>query len=151
MHPQFSAHFFSKGCVNLTRITKKCGFVKIRFLLFLSSFISMSHWSVSKSYWKRTVLLTGFHLCTSMDLFMSMPQVFEVMNSNKLWTQTKDTNENPCEQCSIKFSELKALKSTYRKEPFPCEQCHNEFSELKGLKSTYRRESISMWTMPQRI
>ena len=32
-------------------------------------------------------------------------------------------------------------------KPYHCEHCKNEFSDLEALKSTYRRETISLWTM----
>ena len=44
---------------------------------FLSSFPCLIDQSVKAT--GRAVHLTGFHLCTSMDLFMSMSQVFEVI------------------------------------------------------------------------
>ena len=134
-------------------------------------FISMSHWSVSKSSWKRTVLLTGFHLCTSMDLFMSMSQVFKVIkhkNSEfKQRTQMK-THVNNAASNLVSWKHWRAhtgrnhflvnnattnlvswnhWRAHTGAKPYPCEQCINKFSDLIALKNTYRSELIALWTM----
>ena len=42
---------------------------------------------------------------------------------------------------------LKQWRAHTREEPYPCEQCNNQFNDLKALKSTYRKETIPLWTM----
>ena len=99
-------------------------------------FISMSHWSVSKSYWKRTVLLTGFHLCTSMDLFMSMSQVFKVIKHKNSEFKQRTQMKTHVNIAATNLVSWKHWRAHTGRKPFPCEQCHNKFSELKALKST---------------